>query len=461
METNVLNLARESSRILVGCTKNNLIRRTKQMNGMKKGSVVLLAVAMALSITPFVSFAADFVPVDDIVDVPTEAVAGTPLTLTGSVLPNDATNMDIIWSVKDAGMTGAYIEGNTLYTTAGGTAVVTAAIVGGLEPDSSAQFAIGNNHTVAIKTDGSLWAWGMNAYGQLGDGTTTLRSAPIRVGNENDWVAVAAGYYHTTALKKDGSLWAWGNNSYGQLGDGTTTWRTVPVRIGTGNDWAAIWASTCSYHVFALKTDGSLWAWGNNTYGQLGDGTTTLRNAPVRVGLDNNWASVSPGHDSALGLRTDGSLWAWGNNLYGQHGNGTYSSSSIPVRVGSENDWAVISAGCYYGAAIKADGSLWAWGTYGSGRPGPLGTTPSLVGTDNDWSALSSRYHLDALKNDGSMWAWGLNTNGQIGDGTYINRSAFVRVGEGNDWGKVSASNHTVALKLDGSLWAWGLNSYG
>ncbi|MCI5195002.1 MAG: hypothetical protein D3919_01975, partial [Candidatus Electrothrix sp. AW5] len=125
-----------------------------------------------------------------------------------------------------------------------------------------AKVAAGANHTVIIKDDGSLWAWGTNGHGQLGDGTTINKNSPVQIGTDIDWQAVAAGYYHTVALKTDGSLWAWGTNGHGELGDGTTSQRNSPVHIGTDTDWQAVAAGY--YHTVALKTDGTLWAWGYN-----------------------------------------------------------------------------------------------------------------------------------------------------------------------------------------------------
>ncbi len=176
-----------------------------------------------------------------------------------------------------------------------------------------AAIAAGGDHTLALKTDGSLWAWGANNFGQLGDGTTTNRSTPTPI--LTGVAAIAAGSYHTLALKTDGSLWAWGSNDYGQLGDGTTTNRSTPTPILTGV--AAIAAG--GYHTLALKTDGSLWAWGYNHYGQLGDGTTTNRTSPVQLMGVANDPPAAPTHLGVQAVSTTGITLAWtdtsGNEL--------------------------------------------------------------------------------------------------------------------------------------------------
>lgn len=190
---------------------------------------------------------------------------------------------------------------------------------------------MGFYHTVALQRDGSLWAWGSNSAGQLGDGTTTIRRTPFRIGTGNDWAEVEAGDSYTVAVKNDGSLWAWGENSFGQLGDGTTVRRLTPVRIGTANDWVQITAGES--HTLALKTDGSLWAWGSNNAGQLGDRTSTGRLTPVRIGTGNDWTQISAGRLHTVALKSDGSLWAWGGNTSGQVG-----SSSL-THIGESCDW--------------------------------------------------------------------------------------------------------------------------
>jgi len=183
----------------------------------------------------------------------------------------------------------------------------------------------GGYHTVAILADGTLWAWGRNLEGQLGNGTishhedgiTTPGIVPFQIGIAGNWAFVSAGGLHNAAIKTDGTLWAWGENDFGQLGDGTTENRTVPVRIGSDNNWASVFAGG-SYTV-AIKTDGTLWAWGTNDFGQLGDGTTENRTAPVQIGTSGNWKSVSVcgsyhsfDKKHTVAIKTDGTLWAWG-----------------------------------------------------------------------------------------------------------------------------------------------------
>jgi beta-lactamase regulating signal transducer with metallopeptidase domain len=280
-----------------------------------------------------------------------------------------------------------------------------------------AEIAVSWDHTVALKKDGTLWSWGSNRQGQLGDGTTESREEPAQVGRETDWVAIAVGRTHTVALKRDGSLWTWGSSQFGELGDGTEgdpvqhALQTTPKRVGSDTDWSAISARVA--HAHALKKNGSLWGWGWNVMGLLGDETEENRNVPTPIGTDKDWVAVVDANDFTLALKQDGSLWAWGCNGSGQIGDGSTNGKPIPTRVGTDSDWKNIAGGFAHTLGIKRDGSLWTWGLNFYGQLGD-GTTqdkwrPLRVGQEADWiTASTGEMHTVAAKRDGSVWFWGL-----------------------------------------------------
>jgi len=374
----------------------------------------------------------------------------------------------------------------------------------------------GDSHAMAIREDNSLWAWGENRWGQLGNGTTASWrepvASPIRI--MEDVVSVSVGGAHTMAIRSDGSLWAWGANMSGQLGNGTVTevemdedtWEPIFEPISS-----PIWimdnvvaTSAGASHTMAIRTDGTLWAWGSNTFGQLGNGTRTItewdehgeqinivdndRHTPVFI-MDDVIA-VSAGVHHTMAIRSDGSLWAWGAGLLGDgsdlgrnlyevwnnFGAGDLHTINEPTRI--MDDVIAVSTGSFHTAIIRNDGSLWSWGNNHFGQIGDgartitvsewvddLGWAEAII-EDNDRhfpvkimddviAVSAGGMHTLATKADGSLWAWGENRTGQIGDGTAT--SGNVPVQTMDDVIYVSAGNmHTMAIRNDNSLWALG-----
>ena len=328
--------------------------------------------------------------------------------------------------------------------------------------------------------EGNLWTWGSNYSGQLGNNTTTQRLTPVTTftGGAN-WKQVAGGGYHTSAIKTDGTLWTWGLNSQGQLGDNTTTQRLTPVTtfIG-GTNWKQVSCSPSSAspgqsrNTAAIKTDGTLWTWGNNGSGRLGDNTTTQRLTPVTTFAGGtNWKQVTCGTQYTAAIKTDGTLWTWGNNGNGQLGiNNTTTPICTPVTtfIGGTN-WKQVSCGGNHTAAIKTDGTLWTWGNNGNGQLGDNTTTQRLtpvttfIGGTNWKQVACGGNNTAAIKTDGTLWTWGFNNSGRLGDNTTIGRLTPVTTfAGGTNWKQVScAYAHTSAIKTDGTLWTWGQNSPG
>ena len=321
----------------------------------------------------------------------------------------------------------------------------------------------GSNHTLALGVDGSLWAWGNNNIGQLGDGSFQNIYTPIQIGNSYDWELIEASLDVSFAIKKDGSLWAWGDNRNGKLGLGNIQVASTPTEVGTSK-WISI--SGGLNYTFAVKSDNSLWRWGNGD-GLDNDNTNIF--TPKKFGNDSNWKFVScaksgQDRDAAVFLiKNDGSLWSMGHNGPGNLGIGFAKDTLIrlPVRIGNDQNWKFISNSSHV-AGIKQDGSLWTWGDNSSGALGNFGyyehqTKPVRVGLLNDWSKVQSREgYTIAIKKDGSM-----HMAGAISKMRYDTLSGqtnyFVKVGQANDWNDFSTFSSVVyAIKKDSTLWRWG-----
>lgn len=330
--------------------------------------------------------------------------------------------------------------------------------------------AVGGASSYALKADGTVWAWGANAAGQLGDGTTTSRPTPVQVSGLTDVVGIAAGSAHGIAVKSDGTVWAWGANGSGQLGDGTGATRFVPTIIAGFTGVVAVAAG--ELHSLALKADGSVWAWGENVSGQLGDGTTTARFAPVMVPALTGVSRIAAGYRISFAIEDDGTgsgpLWAWGANGTGQLGDGSTLARSSPVQVNGVTDAIAISAGLDFALAIRRDVTVWAWGSNVSGQlgDGTNGTRLSpvaLVFASGVSAVTAGRYHSAAATNDGRVWTWGSDAWSTLGDGAADRNYPQAISGVSGTLAIVSSANalHTVALQWDGTLTAWGNNGSG
>jgi alpha-tubulin suppressor-like RCC1 family protein len=386
--------------------------------------------------------------------------------------------------------------------------------------DTDWSYIYSGRTSVAIKTSGSLFTWGDNLFGQIGDGTagSAFRSSPVQIGTLTNWKKAVSSNENVLALKTDGTIWAWGSNTYGSLGLGDTINRSSPVQVGTDTDWVdvstkgaiksngTLWTwgfnnlqqlglslpfnqfrpidinrsfttfTTANEFALAVSHGGTLWSWGLNTNGQLGINNTSDRTRPVQVGIDTNWKNVSAGIDHTIGIKTDGTIWSWGGNTSGQLGQSDVVSRSNPTQIGANTNWKSSSTGNSFTIAIRTDGTMWSWGDNSpSGqlganlRPVSFGllrrSSPVQIGTRSDWTQVSSgAAHTIALRSDGTIWSWGLNTSRQLGFVTTFNnpRSSPIQIGVSSNWSQVAAGgDNSAAIRTDGTLWTWGNNASG
>jgi alpha-tubulin suppressor-like RCC1 family protein len=348
------------------------------------------------------------------------------------------------------------------------------------------QVSGGGQHTTAIKTDGTLWTWGIGSNGQLGFPTeNNLRSTPVTTfaGGTNwadtttaepeDLYTLSAGYSHSSAIKTDGTLWVWGNGLNGRLGNAVTTGNiSTPVTtFAGGTNWKQV--SSGNAHTAAIKTDGTLWTWSNGLNGRLGNAQTTNRFTPVTTfagGTD--WKQVSSGNAHTAAIKTDGTLWTWGSGVSGRLGNAvTTGNISTPITTfAGGTNWKQVSAGGFHTAAIKTDGTLWTWGAGGGGRLGDATLTITSIPVTtfaggNNWKQVSAgSLHTAAIKTDGTLWTWGSGVSGRLGNAVTTGdiSTPVTTFAGGTDWKQVSSGNaHTIAIKTDGTLWTWGLGTNG
>jgi alpha-tubulin suppressor-like RCC1 family protein len=323
------------------------------------------------------------------------------------------------------------------------------------------QVSAGNDHSLGVRANGTAWGWGRTQYGQLGINTIagSFVSPVSVIGGFTDWIQVSASRNHSLGVRANGIAYAWGNNQFGKLGDGTATARSSPVSVVGGfTDWVQLSGGTL--HSLGLRSNGTAWAWGGGGGGALGDNSTVTKSSPVSVvGGYTDWTQVSAGTDHSLGIRVDGTAWSWGSNIDGRLGDNSTVGKSSPVLVaGGFTDWTQLSAGGLHSLGVRENGTAWAWGNAGGGRLGDNSSIAqsspvSVVGGFTDWIQLSGGFnHSLGIRANGTAWGWGPH-NGGIGDGTTTNRSSPVSViGGFTGWIQVSASNqssaeHSLAIK--------------
>jgi alpha-tubulin suppressor-like RCC1 family protein len=355
----------------------------------------------------------------------------------------------------------------------------------------------GARGTVILKSDGTVWTWGSNAGGKLGIGDSTTNHLPFPVEvhgpNNVDYLhsvsAIMGGEVHNLALKSDGTVWSWGQNAFGMLGDGTTNDSALPVQTGLNCSpplTNVIKLGGRPYFTLAVRSDGSIWAWGMNRYGQMGNGTVNpltgpQNTVPVLVsnsapgGSINSPRQVTCGYQFGAALTTNGTVWTWGSGSHGELGNGTVGSSYFPVQAPGLTNIIAISAGWFHILALKADGTVWAWGNNSKGELGD-GTTfnrsnaVQVLNVSNIVVVSGGDSHSSALAADGAVWKWGFNDVGELGNGTTnaVANPAPAKIlvdkfgaGFSNVVMLSARDYHNIAVKADGSLWMWGANDQG
>jgi alpha-tubulin suppressor-like RCC1 family protein/Tfp pilus assembly protein PilE len=344
----------------------------------------------------------------------------------------------------------------------------------------SKALGMGGWNACGIKADGTGWCWGYNRWGEIGNGTSatdgsTQSALPVAVSNAGTglWKQMDTGNWHACGIQSDDTLWCWGSNHYGQTTVGT---KTVPTKVGTMT-WKHITAgdmSTCG-----IQTDNTAWCWGFNGSGQVGNGASGGNiTTPTAVSGGGSWSVIEtggnvnyagdPAHDgSTCGIKTDGTLWCWGANTYGQLGINSTTNQSTPQQVLVGTTWKVITVGETNACAIKSDDTMWCWGQGAGYRNGDNTTTnrlvPTQIGTAT-WRTMSSggspaqtQNHTCAIKTDDTMWCWGGGALGEGGDNDWTANMVPEAVTGGGAWEAVSSGNQaSCGVKSDGTLWCWG-----
>lgn len=329
-------------------------------------------------------------------------------------------------------------------------------------------------HLCGIKTDHSLWCWGNNDNGQLGADTTTVitQEQPLKVGNWNDWLSVSVGENHTCAIRQDHSLWCWGRDDYGQVGNpNTITPSAEPFQVHPNEQWIMVVSGR--FFNCAIKADESAWCWGGNANGQLGNLTIETQSEPVPVAGNQRWQWLTAGPLHICAIDTEQGLWCWGDNWSGQLGNGNFSDAIQPIQVDSSLEYTMVAAGEYNTCASKQNQSFWCWGhnLYGQLGSGSSRNSsneyfvlPQQSGSmATDWLTIDVGLdHFCGIRSGGTLWCWGANYSAQLASGNFLDSALPRLVANHFNWAQVSTgTNNSCAIKTDGRLFCWGWNEFG
>ena len=397
---------------------------------------------------------------------------GGEIQLSATILPKGVTKKKVTWTSSNEEV-ATVSETGLLKIIGYGDVTITAKTSNNKvsEKNINIQFKIkeiaaGSGFSIVTDNSNTLWGWGSyNSYGQLGNNNTSTVLSPIKINTVLKFSKISSRQWHSIAIDTEGNLWAWGRNDYGQLGNGTTTNSSVPVQIKSDKKFKE--ASTGYWHSLAIDTEGNLWTWGYNGdgqygYGQLGNGTKTYSSVPIQIMSGTKFKIISAGYSHSLAIDTEGNLWTWGSNKYGQLGNDSTTDSLIPIQIMSGTKFKSVSAGYWHSLAVDAEGNLWSWGWNGYGDLGNGTTTtskiPIQIKSGTKFKSISAgNSHNLAIDDSGNLWAWGKNDYGQLGNGTTTKSLVPIQIISGTKFISISAGDgSSLAIDESGNLWGIG-----
>jgi alpha-tubulin suppressor-like RCC1 family protein len=331
-----------------------------------------------------------------------------------------------------------------------------------------------DSHSMFIDVNGQAWGWGNNQYYAIGDNTNINRCVPVSVvGTTKTFCQIVGGHYHSSAIDKNGQVWSWGTDSSGNLGIGVVFSPNHPTpKSIAGGQKTFCKISARTDNTSGIDNNGKVWAWGNNSKGQIGDGTTTNRCTPTALaGVAKTFCEISSGNSTTAAIDKNGQIWTWGWNFFGYLGDGTLTDKCTPVSVaGSTKTFCKItSRGQYHMGAIDKNGQVWCWGFGALGQLGTGNTQSScspraVAGATKTFCKIDAGfYHTVAIDKNGQAWSWGYNFSGQLGDNSTTARCTPVSVaGSTKTFCEISTGNeHVIAIDKNGDVWAWGSGASG